>query len=112
VGPTRRLDGLGAGDCLHGGHVADDGHGSSPFDFDLSRYGQSKKRLVDLATSFLMLAALFQIADSAQVGGSGMLHGLHDTRVPMLFALIGYWGIGLPLGVVLAFPIRLAGVGI
>ncbi|MSP03356.1 MAG: MATE family efflux transporter [Acetobacteraceae bacterium] len=69
-------------------------------------------RVVELATSFLMLAALFQIADGAQVVGAGMLRGLHDTRTPMIFALIGYWGIGLPLGVLLAFPIELGGIGI
>jgi multidrug resistance protein, MATE family len=40
------------------------------------------------------------------------LRGLHDARTPMLFALIGYWGIGLPLGVLLAFPFSLGGVGI
>jgi MATE family multidrug resistance protein len=68
--------------------------------------------VVALATSFLMFAALFQIADGAQAVGSGMLRGLHDTRTPMLFALGGYWGIGLPLGVVLAFPLGLGGVGI
>lgn len=68
--------------------------------------------VVDLATSFLMLAALFQIADGAQAVGSGMLRGLHDARVPMLFALTGYWGIGLPLGVLLAFPSGLGGIGI
>jgi MATE family multidrug resistance protein len=55
---------------------------------------------------------LFQIADGAQTVGAGMLRGLHDARVPMLFALIGYWGIGLPLGVLLAFAAGLGGVGI
>ena len=30
----------------------------------------------------------------------------------MLFALIGYWGIGLPLGALLAFPMGLGGIGI
>ncbi len=30
----------------------------------------------------------------------------------MLLAAIGYWGIGLPLGVVLAFPLGLGGSGI
>jgi MATE family multidrug resistance protein len=68
--------------------------------------------VVDLAVSFLMFAALFQIADGAQVVGAGVLRGLHDARVPMLFALVGYWGIGLPLGVILAFPIGLGGSGI
>lgn len=69
-------------------------------------------QVISLATSFLAFAALFQIADGAQAVGSGMLRGLHDARTPMLFALVGYWGIGLPLGVVLAFPLGLNGIGI
>jgi MATE family multidrug resistance protein len=68
--------------------------------------------VIDQAVSFLIFAALFQIADGAQVVGSGMLRGLHDTRMPMIFALVGYWGIGLPLGALLAFPFGLNGIGI
>jgi MATE family multidrug resistance protein len=68
--------------------------------------------VIDLAISFLFFAALFQIADGAQAVGSGMLRGLHDARRPMIFALTGYWGIGLPLGVLLAFPLGLNGIGI
>jgi MATE family multidrug resistance protein len=68
--------------------------------------------VIGLARSFLIFAALFQIADGAQVVGSGMLRGLHDARTPMLFALIGYWGIGLPMGVLLGFPFGLKGIGI
>ncbi len=64
------------------------------------------------AASFLMLAALFQISDGAQAVAGGMLRGLHDARMPMLFALIGYWVIGLPLGVALAFPMGMGGIGI
>ena len=68
--------------------------------------------VVRLAVSFLVLAALFQIADGAQAVGAGMLRGLQDARVPMLFAMVGYWGIGLPLGIGLAFFTGLGGVGI
>ena len=68
--------------------------------------------MVELAITFLAFAALFQLVDGAQVVGSGMLRGLHDTRIPMIFAALGYWGIGLPLGVVLAFPLGLEGAGI
>ena len=68
--------------------------------------------VVDLAITFLALAALFQIADGAQAVGGGMLRGLQDTAVPMVMAAIGYWGIGLPLGVLLAFRYGLDGVGI
>jgi MATE family multidrug resistance protein len=69
-------------------------------------------RVVELTVLFLAIAALFQIADGLQVVGAGMLRGLHDTRVPMLYALLGYWGIGFTSGVVLAFVVGLGGVGI
>ena len=68
--------------------------------------------VIGLAVSFLALAALFQVFDGAQAVAAGMLRGLHDTRVPMVYAAIGYWGVGLPLGVLLAFRFGLAGVGI
>jgi multidrug resistance protein, MATE family len=68
--------------------------------------------VVGHAVSFLMFAAAFQIADGAQTVGAGILRGLHDTRMPMLFALLGYWAIGLPLSASLAFAIGLAGIGI
>jgi MATE family multidrug resistance protein len=68
--------------------------------------------VVALAVTFLAYAGLFQVVDGAQVIGAGMLRGLHDTRVPMIFCAIGYWGIGLPLGATLAFSVGLAGAGI
>ncbi|MER8906598.1 MATE family efflux transporter [Mesorhizobium sp. M0854] len=68
--------------------------------------------VVALAVSFLAFAALFQVFDGAQAVASGMLRGLHDTKVPMIYAAIGYWGIGLPLGVLLAFRFGFNGVGI
>jgi MATE family multidrug resistance protein len=68
--------------------------------------------VVRLGVTFLALAALFQVFDGAQAVASGMLRGLHDTRIPALFALGGYWGVGLPLGVLLGFAFDLAGVGI
>ncbi|MDP1839401.1 MAG: MATE family efflux transporter [Reyranella sp.] len=68
--------------------------------------------VVNLAVSFLAVAALFQVADGAQAVAAGMLRGLHDTRMPMIYAGLGYWGIGLLLGVVLAFPARQGGIGI
>jgi MATE family multidrug resistance protein len=68
--------------------------------------------VVAFAVSFLFLAALFQLADGAQAVGAGMLRGLQDTRVPMIYALFAYWGIGLPVGVLLGFWTPLRGTGI
>ena len=67
---------------------------------------------IGLAVTFLVYAGLFQLFDSGQAAASGMLRGLGDTRMPMIYAAIGYWGIGLPLGVVLGFRTSLAGEGI
>lgn len=65
-----------------------------------------------LAVSFLGVAAVFQLADGAQVVGAAMLRGLHDTRVPMIYAGIGYWLVGLGSGAALAFWAGWEGVGV
>jgi len=67
---------------------------------------------IGLAVSFLRVAAAFQLVDGAQVIGAGMLRGLHDTRWPLLFALVGYWVVGLGIGAWLAFAEDWKGVGI
>jgi MATE family multidrug resistance protein len=67
---------------------------------------------IALAVSFLRVAAAFQLVDGAQVIGAGMLRGLHDTRWPLLFALVGYWVVGLGIGAWLAFGRDWQGVGI
>ena len=68
--------------------------------------------VIALAVSFLRVAAAFQLVDGAQVIGAGMLRGLHDTRWPLLFALVGYWVVGLGIGSWLAFGADWKGVGI
>jgi MATE family multidrug resistance protein len=68
--------------------------------------------VIALAVSFLKVAAAFQLVDGAQVIGAGMLRGLHDTRWPLIFALVGYWGVGLGIGAWLAFAADWKGVGI
>jgi MATE family multidrug resistance protein len=67
---------------------------------------------IALAISFLRVAAAFQLVDGAQVIGAGMLRGLHDTRWPLIFALVGYWVVGLGIGAWLAFARDWQGIGI
>ncbi len=81
----------------------------APF-LDTSKPGAAE--VAQTAMLFLLYAAIFQIADGAQVVGGCILRGLRDTRVPMVFAGMGYWGIGLPLSAALGFWTPLAGVGI
>jgi MATE family multidrug resistance protein len=68
--------------------------------------------VLDLAVKFLAIAAVFQLADGAQVVGAAMLRGLQDTRVPMLYAAIGYWAVGLGGGAALAFWAGWQGEGV
>src|SRR5271154_1094464 len=68
--------------------------------------------VVALAIALLRVAALFQIVDASQVALANMLHGLHDSRVPLIIALLGYWGVGAPIGVALGFATPLGPVGI
>jgi MATE family multidrug resistance protein len=78
----------------------------------LDRSQPGATAVAELAIAFLLWAAIFQIADGAQIVGAMVLRGLGDTRVPMLFALLGYWVIGLPLSAALGFLTPLAGIGI
>ena len=68
--------------------------------------------ILRIATSFLAVAALFQIVDGIQAVGAGVLRGLQDTRWPMIYAALGYWVIGIGVGLILAFPVGMAGLGI
>ena len=65
-----------------------------------------------LAATFLMMAAVFQLADGLQVIGAGSLRGLGDTRMPMLFAAVGYWAVGFPSCILIGFGLGWGGVGV
>lgn len=68
--------------------------------------------VIRLAISYIGVAALFQIVDGAQSVGAGMLRGLQDTTVPMFFAAVGYWVIGIGVGAGLGFWADWQGLGI
>ena len=55
--------------------------------------------VVTLAAHLMLLAAVYQISDSIQVIGSGILRGYKDTRSIFFTA---YWVLGLPSGYILA----------
>lgn len=78
----------------------------------LGRESAADRLVFDLTSSFLWVAALFQLVDSAQAIGASMLRGIQDTRWPMLFAAFGYWVVGIAVAVWLGFFTPLAGVGI
>ena len=58
--------------------------------------------VVTLASHLMLLAAIYQISDSIQVIGSGVLRGYKDTRSIFFITFIAYWVLGLPSGYILA----------
>jgi multidrug resistance protein, MATE family len=68
--------------------------------------------VLEIGVALLAVAAVFQLFDGLQAVGTGVLRGLGDTRVPMLWNLAGHWFIGLPLAYVLAFNLDLGVIGL
>ena len=63
-------------------------------------------QVLALGPGLLWLVAAFQIFDGIQTVSTGALRGLGETRAPMLATLVGYWVLGLPLGMTLCFVLR------
>jgi MATE family multidrug resistance protein len=74
--------------------------------------GPANAALVGFALQYLVLAAIFQLADGVQAVAAGALRGLQDTRVPMWIAIFSYWVPGLGIAVGLGFFTRLEGIGV
>ena len=67
--------------------------------------------LVHTAVALILVAAAFQVFDGTQSVAAGILRGYQDTTIPMLLAGIGYWGLGIVGGCILAFPLRYGALG-
>lgn len=61
--------------------------------------------VIAIAATFIPLAGVFQLFDGTQAVAGGALRGAADTRAAMWANIVGFWGIGLPLGLLLAFPL-------
>ena len=72
----------------------------------------SVEEVLALAVVFIPIAGFFQVFDGLQVVSAGALRGAGDTRAPMLVNVLGFWLIGLPTSLVLAFPLGLGPEGL
>lgn len=59
--------------------------------------------VIELAMSFLLFCATYQIVDCVQVSAVGLLRGYNDTKALLLFSFLSYWLIAFPTGYSLAF---------
>ena len=78
----------------------------------LPTFYSNEIEVIEIASQLLIVAALFQIFDGLQATGIGVLRGLADTKIPMIFSFISYWLIGIPIELLLAFYFNLGAVGI
>ena len=53
--------------------------------------------VVKIASTLLLIAAVFQISDGAQVVVLGALRGLQDVKIPTVLIFISYWVVGFPI---------------
>ncbi len=72
----------------------------------------ANRGLGEIALSLLAIAAVFQIFDGVQAIAAGALRGYRDTAIPLLLAVIGYWGVGFAGGWLLAFPAGYGAIGL
>lgn len=68
--------------------------------------------VVLLAAQLLVVAAVFQIADGAQVIGAALLRGLQDVKLPAVITFVAYWLMAIPGGYVLGVRGSFGAVGI
>ncbi len=77
----------------------------------LPHFFNKNEAVIGLASTLLLFAALFQISDSTQAIGAGLLRGIKDVKTPTILIAIAYWIIGLPLGYTLAFGFDMGAQG-
>ncbi|GGD83332.1 MATE family efflux transporter [Planktosalinus lacus] len=53
--------------------------------------------VISIASSLLVVAAIFQLSDGLQVVFLGALRGLQDVKVPSWICFVAYWLVGFPV---------------
>ncbi len=70
------------------------------------------EQISTLTGGLFVIMAMYLLFDGLQTILAGALRGLHDTRTPMLYCLLGYWGIALAVGYVAAYPLAMRTQGL
>jgi MATE family multidrug resistance protein len=72
----------------------------------------AREQILLIGTGLLVMAAVFQLVDGAQAVALGLLRGVQDTTVPMIYAALSYWALGIPCSYVFGFVLGLDGIGV
>ena len=68
--------------------------------------------VIAIASTLLIMAAIFQIPDGVQVTALGALRGIQDVNIPSAITFFAYWMIGLPISYLTAFYSNLGPIGV
>lgn len=72
----------------------------------------SDVEVIDLSVKLLVVAAVFLLADGAQVVGANAVRGLTDVKVPTVITAVCYSGVAMPLSYGLGMHTELGPVGV
>lgn len=82
------------------------------FPTELASIMSDRPEVLASAVPLLAIAAAFQLFDGAQVVGAGALRGIGQTRFIQHVNVFGYYALGLPVSLVLAFGFDMAERGL
>jgi MATE family multidrug resistance protein len=68
--------------------------------------------VIAAAVPLLLVGAAFQFFDGVQITATGALRGVGNTHAGLYVQLVGYWVVGLPVGIWLGFGRKMGAVGL
>lgn len=71
-----------------------------------------RSEILAIGVGLLAMAALFQLVDGAQAIALGLLRGVQDTKIPMIYASVSYWIVGIPCSYFFGFVLEMDGIGV
>jgi len=78
----------------------------------LARLYTGEAGVAAIAAALIPIAGVFQVFDGLQVVSIGALRGMGDTSAPMVVNILGFWLIGMPASIFLAFARRGGAAGL
>lgn len=80
--------------------------------FSLNPDNAATAQIVHTTVILLAIDVFVQCFDAIRNITTGALRGFHDTKMPMINGIIASWGIAIPLGYILCFPLHIGIIGI
>ncbi|MGL5228819.1 MAG: MATE family efflux transporter [Bacteroidales bacterium] len=72
----------------------------------------SDPEVISMSAQLLIICAIYQLPDGLQVVSLGALRGISDVKRPMIYAMISYMLINIPVGYFCGFVLGMGALGI